>query len=58
MNVYCCCHEKSKFISSSRHVMFFLLYRQKDIDNIIDFYLPKRKTPTNSEGELAKLRHR
>ena len=32
---YCFCHEKIKFISSSRRVMFFLLYRQKDIDKII-----------------------
>ena len=39
-------------------VMFFLLYRQKDIDNIIDFYSPKRKTPTNFEGKSPKLRHR
>ena len=31
---YCFCHEKIKFISSSRCVMFFLLYRQKDIDKI------------------------
>ena len=30
------CHSKIKFISSSRHVMFFLLYRQKDIDKIIE----------------------
>ena len=51
-------HEKIKFISSSCRVMFFLLYRQKDIDNIIDFYSPKRKTPTNFEGKLLKLRHR
>ena len=34
---YCFCHEKIKFISSRRRVMFFLLYQQKDIDNIIDF---------------------
>ena len=33
---YCFCHEKTKFISSSRCVMIFLLYRQKDIDKIID----------------------
>ena len=33
---YCFCHEKIKFMSSSRHVMFFLLYRQKDIDKIIE----------------------
>ena len=32
---YCFCHEKIKFISSSRRVMFFLLCRQKDIDNVI-----------------------
>ena len=25
-----------KFISSSRRVMFFLLYRQKDIDKVIE----------------------
>ena len=29
-------HEKIKFISSSRRVMFFLLYRQNDIDTIIE----------------------
>ena len=33
---YCFCHEKIKFISSSRRAMFFLLYRQKDIDKIIE----------------------
>ena len=29
-------HEKIKFISSSRRVMFFLFYRQEDIDKIIE----------------------
>ena len=29
------CHSKIKFISSSRRVMFFLLYRLKDVDKII-----------------------
>ena len=33
---YCFCHEKIKFISSSRRVMFFLLYRQKDIDKVTE----------------------
>ena len=33
---YCFCHEKIKFISSSRRVMFFLLYRQKDIEKILE----------------------
>ena len=33
---YCFCDEKIKFISSSRRVMFFLLYRQNDIDKIIE----------------------
>ena len=33
---YCFCHEKIKFFSLSRRVMFFLLYRQKDIDKIIE----------------------
>ena len=33
----CACfyHEKTKVISSSRRVMFFSSYRQKDIDKII-----------------------
>ena len=39
---YCFCHEKIKFISSSRSVMFFLLYRQKDVDTIIDFNSRKK----------------
>ena len=30
------CHLKIKFISSSLCVTFFLLYRQKDIDKIIE----------------------
>ena len=33
---FCFCHSKIKFISSSRRVMFFLLYGQKDIDKIIE----------------------
>ena len=33
---YCFCHKKIKFISSSRRVMSFLLYRQKDIDKIME----------------------
>ena len=53
---YCFCHEKIKFISSSRRVMFFLLYRQKDIDKIIDFYSPK----SNCDGsnlQYSNIRH-
>ena len=38
---YSFCHEKIKFISSSCCVMFFLLYRQKDIDKINREKLPK-----------------
>ena len=35
--VKCCfCHEKIKFISSSHRVMLFLLYRQNDINKIIE----------------------
>ena len=33
---YCFCHEKITFISSSRRVMFFLLYRRKEMDKIIE----------------------
>ena len=53
---YCFCNEKIKFISSSRRVMFFLLYRQKDIDKIIDFYSPK----SNCDGshlQYSNTRH-
>ena len=40
---YCFCHEKIKFISSSRRVMFFLLYRHADDDDFpkISDHLPK-----------------
>ena len=30
------CHSNIKFISSTRRVMFFLLYRQNDINKIIE----------------------
>ena len=53
---YCFCDEKIKLISSSRLVMFFLLYRQKDIDKIIDFYSPK----SNCDGsnlQYSNIRH-
>ena len=50
------CHEKIKFISSSRHVMFFLLYRQKDIDKMIDFYSPKSNCD-GSDLQYSNLRH-
>ena len=30
------CHSKIKFISSSRRAMFFLLYRVKDIDKVLE----------------------
>ena len=45
-----------KFISSSRRVMFFLLYRQKDVDKIIDFYWSK----SNCDGsnlQCSNIRH-
>ena len=32
---------RKKIISSSRHVMFHLSYKQKDINKLIDFYLQK-----------------
>ena len=33
---YSFCHSKIKFISSSRRVMFFLLYRLNDIDKVVE----------------------
>ena len=50
------CYEKIKFISSSRRVMFFLLYRQKDIDKIIDFYSPKSNCD-GSDLQYSNIRH-
>ena len=38
------CHSKIKFMSSSRRVTFFLIYRQKDIDK------------NNNRGKVPKLR--
>ena len=49
-------HEKIKFISSSRRVMFFLLYRQKDVDKIIHFYWPKRNCD-GSNLQYSDIRH-
>ena len=53
---YCFCHEKIKFLSSSRRVMFFLLYKQNDIDEIIDFSSPKGKCD-GSNLQYSKKRH-
>ena len=55
---YCFCHEKIKFISSSRHVMFFLLYRQKDIDKIIELReITEITSLINSRVRLWKINH-
>ena len=50
---YCFCHEKIKFISSSRRVMFLLLYRQNDIDETIT----KITSSLNSRVRLWKINH-
>ena len=50
------CHSKIEFISSSRRVMFFLLYRQKDIDKIIHFYSPKSNCD-RSNLQYSNIRH-
>ena len=47
---YCFCHEKIKFISSSRRVMFFLLYRHAD-DGVFDIL---RRFPTTFRN-VSKL---
>ena len=51
----CFCHEKVKFISSSRRVLFFLLYRQKDINKIIDLYLPKGNCDGSNSQYLSNI---
>ena len=51
---YCFCHEKIKFISSSLCVMFFLLYRQKDI---IREEMTEITSSINSGVRLWKINH-
>ena len=46
---YCFCNEKIKFISSSRRVMFFLLYRQNYIEIIEGNYKLTLKLQINAE---------
>ena len=53
---YCFCHEKIQFTSSSRRVMFFLLYRQKDIDQIIEG-MTEITSSINSCVRLWKINH-
>ena len=53
---YCFCQEKIKFISSSHHVMFFLLYRQKDIDKIVE-EMTEITSSINSRVRLWKINH-
>ena len=53
---YCFCHEKIKFISSNRRVMFFLLYRQKNIDKIIG-EMTEITSSINSRVRLWKITH-
>ena len=51
---YCFCHEKIKFISSSRRVMFFLLYRHADDGVFDDFPKISDHLPKISE-DFSKL---
>ena len=48
------CHSKIKFISSSRRVMFFLLYRHADEGVVDDFTKISDHLPKISE-EISKL---
>ena len=50
------CHSKIKFISSSRRVMFFLLYRHNDIDKIIEGNY-QITSSINSRVRLWKINH-
>ena len=53
---YCFCHEKIKFISSSRRVMFFLLYRHADDGVFDDFPKISDHVPKISEDFPKLLR--
>ena len=63
---YCFCHKKIEFISSSRRVMFFLLYRHADDGVFDDFpkisdHLPKISEDFSkyycSEGQTSAPEH-
>ena len=56
---YCFCHEKIKFISSSRRVMFFLLYRHSDDGVLDDFTKISDHLPKISEDfpKLFRIPH-
>ena len=49
--------EKIKFLSSSCHVMFFLLYRQNDIDKIIERNYQNYTLSINSRVRLWKINY-
>ena len=51
---YCFCREKIKFISSSRHTMFFLLYIHADVGVFDDFPKISNHPPKISE-DFPKL---
>ena len=51
---YCFCHEKIKFISSSRRVMFFLLYRHAD-DSVFDDFPKISDHPPKVSEDFPKL---
>ena len=53
---YCFCHEKIKFVSSSRSVMFFLLYRHADDGVFDDFPTISDHLPEISEDFPKLLR--
>ena len=53
---FCACHEKIKFISSSHRVMFFLFYRQKEIDKIIKG-ITEITSSINSRVRSWKIKH-
>ena len=48
--------QENKIHIFKRPVMFFLLYRQKDIDKIIDFYSPESNCD-GSDLQFSNIRH-
>ena len=57
VRLYCSCHEKIKFISSSQRVMFFLLYGETNSTKAKGANGDVIKRYDTHKGDTQKIRH-
>ena len=57
VRLYCSCHEKIKFISSSQRVMFFLLYGETNSTKAKGANRDVIKRYDTHKGDTQKIRH-